>query len=247
MKKITVFSISCLLSTIAFTAFAQQNNSGIVNYEVTIQRNNNGSGGQNINTNNNEGSDAAPDVFTMQRNFTFNAAGGKLSSPSFGGQQTQSRRGNFNRGGSNNEYVDFANKKYIRAFKREGNDTTFYISQDMRTATNFQTSDKTKKIAGYTCHKATAQLRNATYTIWYTTDIPENFSPVDGLIPPDGGFVLALESDRMEYKATKVQLQSVSDNDVQIQGPSVQLTQDQIRDMRRQMFERRRNGGGQQQ
>lgn len=244
MKKITVFSISCLLTTIAFTAFAQQNNSGIVNYEVTIQRNNNGTGGQNMNSNN-EGSNDAPDVFTMQRTFTFNAAGGKLSSPSFGGQEARGRRGNFNRRGSNDEYVDFANKKYIRAFKREGNDTTFYISQDMRTATNFQTSDKTKKIAGYTCHKATAQLRNATYTIWYTTDIPENFSPVDGLIPPDGGFVLALESDRMEYKATKVQLQSVSDNDVQIQGPSVQLTQDQIRDMRRQMFERRRNGGNQ--
>lgn len=245
MKKITLFSITCLLTTVAFTAFAQQNNSGIVNYEVTIQRNNNGMGGQNMNSNNNDGNSDAPDVFTMERTFTFNATGGKLSSPSFGGQQAQGRRGNFNRRGSNEEYIDFANKKYIRAFKHEGNDTTFYISQDMRTATNFQTSDKTKKIAGYTCHKATAQLRNATYTIWYTTDIPENFSPVDGLVPPDGGFVLALESDRMEYKATKLQLQSVSDNDVQIQGPSVQLTQNQIRDMRRQMFERRRNGGNQ--
>lgn len=245
MKKITLFSIACLLSMVSFTAFAQQNNAGIVNYEVTIQRNSNGMGGQNMNNNNNDGSGDAPDVFTMQRTFTFNANGGKLSSPAFGGQQAQGQRGNFRRGGSNDEYVDFANKKYIRAFKREGNDTTFYITQDMRNATNFQTSDKTKKIAGYTCHKATAQLRNATFTIWYTTDIPENFSPVDGLIPPDGGFVLALESDRMEYKATKVQLQNVSDNEVQIQGPSVQLSQDQIREMRRQMFERRRNGGNQ--
>ncbi|MGH2645441.1 MAG: GLPGLI family protein, partial [Chitinophagaceae bacterium] len=202
MKKITLLSISCLLSTLTFTAFAQQNNSGIVNYEVTIQRNNGGMGGQNTNSNNNNGDGSdAPDVFTMERTFTFNATGGKLASPSFGNQQAQGSRGNFNRRGSNDEYVDFANKKYIRAFKREGNDTTFYISEDMRNAVNFQTSDKTKKIAGYTCNKAIAQLRNVTYTIWYTKDIPEDFSPVDGLIPPDGGFVLALESDRMEYKA----------------------------------------------
>lgn len=245
MKKITLFSISCVLATAPFAVSAQQHNSGIVNYEVTVQRNGSGAGGQNTsNANNGDDAGGGSDVFTMERTFTFNSTGGKLSSPSFGGRQTQGQRSNFNRRGSNEEYVDFVNKKYIRAFKREGNDTTFYISQDIRNAVNFQPSDKTRKIAGYTCQKATARMRNTTFTIWYTKDIPENFSPVDGLVPPDGGFVLGLESDRMEYKATKVQLQDISNNEVQMQGPSAQLTQDQIREMRRQMFERRRNGGG---
>lgn len=237
MKKIILLSASCLLAALPFSVFAQSNHSGVINYEIIIQRNNSGMGGQNMNNDGDNGGDA-PSTFTMERTFTFNATGGKLASPSFGG----GGGGNFARRGSNDEYVDFANKQFIRAFKREGNDTTFYISQQMRTAENFQPSDKTKKIAGYVCHKATAQMRNNTFTIWYTKDLPENFSPVDGLIPPDGGFVLALESDRMEYRATKINLQDVSNKDVQMQGPTKELSQEEVRAMRQRMFQRR--GGG---
>lgn len=241
MKKLILFTATGLLTVVSLSGFAQSGSSGVVNYEIIIQRNN-PNGGQSMNSNDANGGDA-PNTFTIERTFTFNSTGGKLSSPSFGG----GRNGNFARRGSNEEYVDFANKKYIRAFKRDGNDTTFYISQDIKTAANFQPSDKTKRIAGYICYQATAQMRNNTFTIWYTKDIPENFSPVDGLVPPDGGFVLALESDRMEYRATKVSLRDVSNNEIQIQGISRQLSPDEIREMRRRMFqERSRNGGSNQ-
>lgn len=244
MKKKLVIPISCLLAALPFAGFAQQKSSGVVTYQVTMQR-----GGPAADNNASAGSDNSDDnggnVFTMTRSFTFNSTGGKMSSPSFAGRPGRdrsgdaARQGRRPRRGSMNEYVDFAGKKYLRAFKREGSDTTFYMPQDFRTAENFQPSDKTKKIAGYTCHKATAQLRNTDYTIWYTTDIPVTYSPVNGLVPPNGGFVLALQSDRMGYKATDVDLKDVADSSVQIPSPSHELTTDEMRSMRRQMFQRR--------
>lgn len=263
MKKIILFSGSFLLVAIPFCGMAQKNNAGVINYEVTIQRPSRNND-QNAGPGNDNGDDAGgvSNVFTMSRTFTFNQNGGKLSSPDFAGMPGRQRRpgggnaaagprqgrgsgGNFRGRGSNEEYVDFAGKKYLQTFKNGSSDTTFYVAQDYNTPENFQTSSKTKKIEGYTCHKATAELRNSTYTIWYTTDIPVNYSPVNGFIPPGGGFVLDLQSDRMEYKATKVQLQAVTDAAVKVPSPSIELTQDQVRDMRRQMMERMRNRNNQ--
>lgn len=249
MKKKLVIPISCLLAALPFAGFAQQKSSGVVTYQVTMQRggpaadNSNNASAGNDNNDDNSGN-----VFTMTRSFTFNSTGGKMSSPSFegrprrGGQSGNAAdQGRRPRRGSMSEYVNFGDKKYLRAFKHEGSDTTFYMPQDYRTAENFQASDKTKKIAGYTCHKATAQVRNTDYTIWYTTDIPETYSPVNGLVPPNGGFVLALQSDRMGYRATAVDLKDVADTSVQIPSPSHELTTDEMRSMRRSMFQRRRN------
>jgi GLPGLI family protein len=252
MKKTIAISISCLLAALPFTGFAQQKTSGVVDYTMTMQRGPSPNGGSNVaeSDNNNQNDDTGgSNVFTMNRTFTFNADGGKLSSPSFEGRRragrTQgqgSRQGRGFRGRSSaSEFVSFADKKYIRAFKRNDNDTTFYISQDFRPAQDFQAADKTKKIAGYTCHKATAKMRNSTYTIWYTTEIPVNYSPVNGLVPPDGGFVLALQSDRMEYKATKVELQAVADSAVQVPAPSHELTETEVRSMRHRMSGGRRS------
>lgn len=221
--------------------FGQQNSSGIVDFEVVMQRNTRGGFGASQGEDND-----VPDVFTMTRNLSFNAHGAKMSS-SFSGRPQAARPGgrsrNFRGRGSSTEYISFTDKKYLRAFKRPDGDTTYFVAQGFQTAADFQPSDKTKKIAGYTCHKATASLRNSTYTLWYTTDIPVNFSPVNGLVPPTGGFVLALQNDRMEYRATKVQLQDISDATVAIPAPSQELTGQQIRGMRRPGFNGRRQGG----
>lgn len=254
MKKIISFSVIIALGILPFTGHAQQKSSGIVDYQVTMQRNSSRMSSPNVTDDNNDDSDGS-NVFTMNRNFSFNGKGGKLSSPDFAGRRQSSRRQSAqgDRGGrsfrgrsSNSEYVDFTNKKYIRAFKRGDNDTTFYIAQNFQSAENFQTSSRTKKIAGYTCHQATAQWHKNNYTIWYTKDIPITYSPLNGLIPPDGGFVLGLQSDRMEYKAAKVQLQNVADTTIQIQGPSHELTENEIQGMRKQMMDRRRGGRGKQ-
>lgn len=242
MKKSILISVACSLAALPFAGFAQQNNSGVVDYEVTMQRR--GPAQSDDNSDN----DAASNVFTMNRSFTFTADAGKMASPAFSGrrrggrQATGDRGGNAARRGGGGEYVNFADKEYLRAFKRPDNDTTFYMVEKFRSAENFQNADKTKKIAGYTCQKATAQMHNTTYTIWYTKDIPVNYSPVNGLIPPDGGFVLGLQSDRMEYKANKVDLKQVPESEVKIAAPSHELTESEVKEMRSQMRERMRGG-----
>lgn len=242
MKKSIIFLAAVPMVFFSSMAFGQQKPSGIVDYEITMQRGGSRFAGNNAD---NDNDDSGPQIFTMKRTFTFNAEGGKLSSPQFEGQAGRSpgRNRSFRGRGSNDQYINFTNKKYIRAFKSESNDTTFYIAQDFEPAEDFTPSNKTKKIAGYTCTKATAKFRNNEYTIWYTKDIPVTFSPVNGLVPPDGGFVLALKSNRMEYKATNVQMKDVAENEVQIQSPSHQLTEAEVRDMRRKMMERRRGRG----
>lgn len=201
------------------------------------------------------------------------APGGAARSPrGAGGDTAEGRRGGFRQGGGDRggarrgggdrggfrrgggfgggfggaEYVDLAHQQFLRAFKGRDGDTTFYTRQPFHTAEQFTPSDKTKKIAGYTCHKATAQMRGESYTIWYTKDIPLTFSPVNGLVPPDGGFVLALEGGRMSYKATKVSLRAVDEASVSLPAPSREMSEDEMRDIRRRMMERmgrQRNGG----
>lgn len=241
MKKTLLISVACSLAAMPFAAFAQQNNSGVVNYEVTMQRRGPAQSA------NNDDDNAGSNVFTMNRSFTFTTDAGKMDSPSFSGRRggdrnRQGRGGNAARRGGGGEYVNFSNKEFIRAFKRPDNDTTFYMAEKFRPAENFKDAGKTKKIAGYTCQKATAQLHNTTYTIWYTKDIPVNYSPVNGLVPPDGGFVLGLQSDRMEYKATKVDLKQIPASEVQIPAPSHELSESEVKDMRAQMRERMRGG-----
>lgn len=230
MKTTILLSAALLWMALPVMVSGQQKSSGTVDFEVTMQRSTRGGfGGSQENDND------VPDVFTLTRSLSFNAQGAKMSS-SFSGRPRAARPGapgrNFRGRGSNAEYINFTDKQYLRTFKRPGNDTTFFVAQPFRIADNFQPSDKTKKIAGYTCHKATATLRNSTYTLWYTNDIPVNFSPVNGLIPPSGGFVLALQTDRMEYRATKVQLQDVPETAVSIPAPSQELSGQQLREMR---------------
>lgn len=109
-----------------------------------------------------------------------------------------------------NTYLDLANRKRIDVMtvKRDSTSQIYRSEKPMPTASDWQTSDKTKKIAGFTCHKATATHRKETYTIWYTTDLPFTYSPVADLTPP-AGVVLQIESDNQSFKATGISKEAV--------------------------------------
>lgn len=92
--------------------------------------------------------------------------------------------------------------------------TTYRADKPMVAPTDWKEADKTKKIAGYVCHKATATYRKEPYTIWYTTDLPFTYSPVADLTPSKG-VVLQIESDNQSYKATNVSLEAISEETVQ--------------------------------
>ena len=131
-------------------------------------------------------------------------------------------------------FLDLANHQRIDVLtvKKDSVSTTYRSDKPMPAATDWQTSDKTKKIAGYVCHKATATHRKMPYTIWYTTDLPFTYSPVADLTPPQG-VVLLIESDNESYKATGVSMEAVADSSVQPPKDAKAVSAEEMEQIRR--------------
>ncbi|TGE27665.1 GLPGLI family protein [Hymenobacter metallicola] len=115
--------------------------------------------------------------------------------------------------------------------KKNETTTTYRSDKPLTQAAGWQTTDQTKKIAGYTCRKATVPFKNQTYTIWYTTELPFTYSPVSELLP-DKGVVLALESPREQFKASKVDLKAVAEQDVRPTEKAQTVTPAELNDLR---------------
>lgn len=150
-------------------------------------------------------------------------------------------------------FLDLANRQRIDVItiKKDSVSTTYRTERPMPTAENWQPSDKTKKIAGYLCHKATAtaslgRQRNGagsgrtapsptkaeTYTVWYTTDLPFTYSPVAALTP-EKGVVLQIESDNESFKATNISAEAVADSAVRPPADAKAISSDEMEQLRR--------------
>lgn len=132
-------------------------------------------------------------------------------------------------------FLDLANRQRIDVLtvrKDSLSQTTYRSERPMPAATDWKEADKTKKIAGYVCHKATATHRKAPYTIWYTTDLPFTYSPVADLTPPKG-VVLQIESDNESYKATSISSEAIADATVQPPKDAKAVSAEEIEQIRR--------------
>ncbi len=132
-------------------------------------------------------------------------------------------------------FLDLANRQRIDVLtvKKDSTTSDIYRSEKpMPAATDWKEVDKTRKIAGYMCHKATATRRKETYTVWYTTDLPFTYSPVADLTPPKG-VVLQIESDSESFKATGVSMEAVAESSVQPPKDAKTISADEMEQMRR--------------
>jgi hypothetical protein len=239
-----------------FTAQAQDKNAGVIDYEVNAKMAPRGG---------NPDGDAEEHVITFNQHFSFTAGKGKLTTerPDFGGRNggpgmpppqgpppggddngggRPRMRGGFGGGAA---YVDLTGKKYIEVFTKPDDSTkTFYAEEDFATPKDVKLTDKTKKVAGYNCKKATVTLRDETYTVWYTQELPFSYSPINGLLPEGNGVVLSAESDRRSFSAKKIALKPVAAAEIALPANAEKVSQDQLRDMRRdamQKFRERQN------
>ena len=130
-------------------------------------------------------------------------------------------------------YVDLPGRAVATVLTvSKDNATTAYRSNAPFVAPSGWTlTSQTRKIAGYTCHKATAPYQKETYTIWYTTDLPFTYSPVRELMP-DKGVVLQLEGEKEQYQATKVDLKAVADAEVRPLETARTVTPAELKDLR---------------
>ena len=160
-------------------------------------------------------------------------------------------------------YLDLGKRQRIEVMtiKKDSVTTVYRTDRPLTTVEGWQLSDKTKKIAGYTCHKATITRRinrrtaggggrngaeptaNAapapaetgpgeTYTVWYTTDLPMNYSPVADLTPPTG-VVLQIESDSESFKATGVSMEAVAATAVEPPASAKVVSSEEMNEVRR--------------
>lgn len=256
MKNFSKTLLSLALVTFSgMTAFAQDKNTGVIDYEINAKMPQRGG---------NEG-DGEEQVITFNQHFYFTGGKGKLETdrPDFGGRgfgggrpdgapggdgNGGGRGGRFGgrmRGNFGGGYVDLSGRKYLQVFSKPDDSTkTYYAEEAYAPAKDAKLGDKTKKIAGYNCKKATVTVRNEEYTVWYTQDLPFSYSPVNGLLPDGNGVVLSAESSRRSFTATKVDFKPVTTN-VSLPANAEKVTEDQLRDMRReamQKFRERQNG-----
>lgn len=133
-------------------------------------------------------------------------------------------------------YLDLAHRQRIDVLtlKTDSVSTTYRTERPLPKNDTWQANDKTRKIAGYTCHKATAKRRDEVYTIWYTTDLPVTYSPIAELTPP-AGLVLQIESDSESYKAQTVSLEAVDAGTVQPPANAKPISPDQMDQLRQKV------------
>lgn len=156
--------------------------------------------------------------------------------PPPGGSGGSEGRGNRNFSGrpfERNVYFDLATQKTIEvvSIKKDSVTKVYQTELPSKKVTGWQETDKTKKIAGYLCKKATVPFRNLSYTVWYTTELPFTYSPIPGLTP-EKGVVLQIESDNEAFKATKVAEQSVNESEVMPPKSAQVVTPDELNTIR---------------
>ncbi|MDB5239717.1 MAG: hypothetical protein JWP57_342 [Spirosoma sp.] len=157
-------------------------------------------------------------------------------------------------------FLDLANRQRIdvMTIKKDSVNTTYRTAVPMPKAESWEPSDKTKKIAGYLCHKATATARIGrqrdrggrggdaaasaqtsdkpeTYTVWYTTDLPFTYSPIAALTP-DKGVVLQIESDNESFKATGISSETIAESAVQPPAGAKSVSSDEMNELRRKVM-----------
>ncbi|WP_420147472.1 GLPGLI family protein [Spirosoma sp.] len=114
---------------------------------------------------------------------------------------------------------------------KDADTKTYQAEAPIQRVNGWQLTDQTKKIAGYTCRKATVPYKNETYTVWITTEIPVTYSPIHELTP-EMGTVLLIEGSKEQFKATKVDTTSSDASAVKPGAQAQTVTPEQLAELR---------------
>lgn len=130
-------------------------------------------------------------------------------------------------------YVDLPGRAVatVLTVTRDNATTAYRSNAPFAAPVGWTLTGQTRKIAGYTCRKATAPYQKETYTIWFTTELPFTYSPVRELMP-EKGVVLQLEGEKEQYQATKVDLKAVAEADVRPLETAQTVTAAELKDLR---------------
>jgi GLPGLI family protein len=112
-------------------------------------------------------------------------------------------------------YLDLHQQKIVRVLevKTDSLTSAYQAEEPFPVAKGWKDTGKTRKIAGYTCQRATSQHKGEEYTIWYTTELPFTYSPIPALTPAKG-VVLQVESNNESFKALNIAFAEVPEKEI---------------------------------
>ncbi|WP_080057952.1 hypothetical protein [Spirosoma aerolatum] len=130
-------------------------------------------------------------------------------------------------------FVDLSGLKKVTVLTvgKDADAKVYQAEAPIQRVSGWQLTDQTKKIAGYTCRKATIPYKKETYTVWITNELPFTYSPIHELTP-DSGVVLLVEGSREQFKATKVDASGADANAVVPTAKAQTVTPEQLTDLR---------------
>ncbi len=142
--------------------------------------------------------------------------------------------------------MDFEKRTMTRLMTSEHDPEhkTYANTTPLTTPTDWKADKKTKKIAGYTCNRATCTTAEEEFTVWYTTELPGAFSPFLKVFPPERGVVLGLESDEQSFTATAVRTSVKVPAPAVLPADAVILTPDELKAKRREFVQKAMPQGG---
>jgi GLPGLI family protein len=111
--------------------------------------------------------------------------------------------------------------------EEKGTEEGFFSETPATIVENVEYSDKTKDIAGFKCKKAIIKNKDEKVTVWYTTDIPYTFSPIEKYTLKEG-FVLEIVSDDASYKALSFDSAPVKSEELIMPGGAKKVTQEEL-------------------
>ncbi|HMG14293.1 MAG TPA: GLPGLI family protein [Saprospiraceae bacterium] len=140
-------------------------------------------------------------------------------------------------------FYDMKNRQeinYITVLKDEGNEY-YHTIEPIELKGEWKDLDKSKKILGFNCKKASITTPKDTYTIWYTTEAGFDFSPMINLAPTSG-LVLKLEGSDISFDATSFERKLDSTIDFKKPNEGKLVSKEELMQKRRAAFEKFRPG-----
>ncbi|GAB3942861.1 hypothetical protein GCM10028805_08140 [Spirosoma harenae] len=130
-------------------------------------------------------------------------------------------------------FVDLKDQKKVTLLTvgKDADAKTYQSEAPIQRISGWQLTDQTRKIAGYTCRKATVPYNKETYTVWITTELPITYSPIHELTPETGA-VLLIEGSKEQFKATKIDTTSPDASTVTPNSKAQTVTPAQLTELR---------------
>jgi GLPGLI family protein len=116
--------------------------------------------------------------------------------------------------------------------EEKGTEEAFFTETPAIILDNVEYTKKTKVIAGFKCKKAIVKNKDEKVTIWYTTDIPYTFSPIEKYTLKEG-FVLEIVSDDASYKALSFDNAPVKSEELIMPGGAKKVSDEEFKAKRK--------------